>query len=151
MLPTDLDLLSWPVTYLSWNVRSVDGKEHQVSIEYDNTAQLVVNTEDEPVVWRQEKVGDLSVLRMGTKAQPVLQKSGDNLRIDWGYLYLAAPSNQSPHSVVATASAAISRFAQDGSLPGADTRMPRPPSDHCRPWPWRLTSARLAQTQSSAT
>ena len=25
------------------------------SIEYDNTAQLVVNTEDEPVVWEQEK------------------------------------------------------------------------------------------------
>jgi hypothetical protein len=130
MLPSDLDLMSWPVTYLSWKVRSVDGKEHQVSIEYDNTAQLVVNTEDEPVVWGQEKVGALSVLRMGTEAQPVLQKSGDNLRIDWGYLYVAVPGVQSPHSMVASARAAISRFVQDGSLPGADTRMPRPPSDH---------------------
>ena len=55
LLPSDLDLMSWPVTYLSWQIRSVDGKPHQVSIEYDNTAQLVVNTEDEPVVWQQEK------------------------------------------------------------------------------------------------
>ena len=130
MLPSDLDLMSWPVTYLSWKVRSVDGKEHQVSIEYDNTAQLVVNTEDEPVVWRQEKVGGLSVLRMGTKAQPVLQKSGDDLRIDWGYLYVAAPGTQSPHSVVANVRCRDCNLCRDGSLPGADTRMPRPPRDH---------------------
>jgi hypothetical protein len=130
MLPADLDLVSWPVTYLSWKVRSVDGKEHQVSIEYDNTAQLVVNTEDEPVVWQQEKVGGLSVLRMGTKAQPVLQKSGDDLRIDWGYLYVAAPGSQSPHSVVANVDEVIGTFAGKGSLPRADTRMPRPARDH---------------------
>ena len=130
MLPSDLDLMSWPVTYLSWKVRSVDGKEHQVSIEYDNTAQLVVNTEDEPVVWGQEKVGGLSVLRMGTKAQPVLEKFGDDLRIDWGYLYVAAPGTQSPHNVVANLDAVIGTFAGEGSLPGADTRMPRPPRDH---------------------
>ncbi len=91
LLPSDLDLMSWPVTYLSWEARSLDGKEHQVSIEYDNTAQLVVNTEDEPVGWQREETGGLSVLRMGTEAQPVLKKFGDDLRIDRGYLYVAAP------------------------------------------------------------
>jgi len=130
MLPSDLDLVSWPVTYLSWKVRSVDGKGHRVSIEYDNTAQLVVNTEDEPVVWQQENEPGLNVLRMGTKAQPVLQKFGDDLRIDWGYLYVAAPRAQSPQSVVANVDGVIGTFAGKGSLPGADTRMPRPPRDH---------------------
>jgi len=129
MLPTDLDLMAWPVTYLSWKVHSVDGKEHQVSIEYDNTAQLAVNTEDEPVVWQQEKVGGLSVLRMGTQAQPVLQKAGDDLRIDWGYLYVAAPDTESPHSAVADVGDVIGTFAGKGSLPAADARMPRPPRD----------------------
>jgi hypothetical protein len=130
LLPSDLDLMSWPVTYLSWQIRSVDGKPHQVSIEYDNTAQLVVNTEDEPVVWQQEKAGALSVLRMGTEAQPVLKKSGDDLRIDWGYLYVAAPNGQFPHSAVANVNSVIGTFARTGSLPSADTRMPRPPRDH---------------------
>jgi hypothetical protein len=130
MLPSDLDLVSWPVTYLSWKVRSVDGKVHRVSIEYDNTAQLVVNTEDEPVVWQQENEPRLSMLRMGTKGQPVLQKSGDDLRIDWGYLYVAAPRAQSPQSVVANFDRVIGTFAGKGSLPGADTRMPRPPREH---------------------
>jgi hypothetical protein len=129
MLPSDLDLMSWPVTYLSWKVRSVDGQEHQVSLEYDNTSQLVVNTEDEPVEWWQERVGNLIGLRMGTKAQPVLQNFGDDLRIDWGYLYVAAPGTQSPHNVVANVDAVISTFAGEGSLPSADTRMPRPPRD----------------------
>jgi glutaminase A-like protein/uncharacterized protein DUF5127/uncharacterized protein DUF4964 len=127
LLPSDLDLMSWPVTYLSWRVRAVDGNEHQVSIEYDNTAQLVVNTEDEPVVWQQEKAGGLSVLRMGTEAQPVLKKFGDDLRIDWGYLYVAAPIAQSPHSAVSDLGRVTRTFAQKGSLPDQDTRGTRAP------------------------
>jgi hypothetical protein len=130
LLPSDLDLMSWPVTYLSWEARSLDGKEHQVSVEYDNTAQLVVNTDDEPVVWQQEAKGGPSVLRMGTRAQPVLQKSGDDLRIDWGYLYVVAPAGESARSVVANVDRVMETFAGKGSLPGADTRMPRPPRDH---------------------
>ena len=130
LLPSDLDLMSWPVTYLIWNVRSVDGKGHRVSIEYDNTAQLVVNTEDEPVAWQQDNEPGLNVLRMGTKAQPVLEKSGDDLRIDWGYLYVAANRAQAPQSVVADLGRVIGTFTGKGSLPGADTRMPRPARDH---------------------
>ena len=40
---------SRPVTYLTWEVRAVDGKEHTVSIYYDNSAELVVNTADQKV------------------------------------------------------------------------------------------------------
>src|SRR5579884_1536223 len=45
-LPKDIDVLARPITYLSWGVRSTDGKDHQVSIFYGNTAELVVNTPD---------------------------------------------------------------------------------------------------------
>src|SRR5215471_11457016 len=39
-LPQDLDVLSRPVTYLSWDVRSVDGQAHATSIYFDASAQL---------------------------------------------------------------------------------------------------------------
>ena len=29
-LPDELDVLSWPLTYLTWDVHSVDGKDHVV-------------------------------------------------------------------------------------------------------------------------
>lgn len=133
LLPENLDVMSRPVTYLTWDVHAVDGKEHSVSLYYDNTAELVVNTPDQAVLWSREQVGDLTVLRMGTKDQPVLGKKGDDLRIDWGYLYAAAPAQASVRSVLASARAAQGAFLKDGLLPSTDdTRMPRPANDA---WP----------------
>lgn len=117
LLPRDVDLMSWPVTYLTWEVHSIDGKEHDVSLYYDNTAQLVVNTEDEAVVGKKENVEGLDTLSMGTEAQPILQKAGDNLRIDWGYLYAAAPTSASTHDAVAPLRSAMFSFVRKGSLP----------------------------------
>lgn len=129
LLPHDIDLMSWPVTYLIWQARSVDGKEHAVSIYYDNTAQLVVNTEDEPVVWGKENAAGLVVLKMGTESQPILQKSGDNLRIDWGYLYAAAPAAASTYDIVAPLRGSLFSFVRKGSLPENASASPATPSE----------------------
>jgi hypothetical protein len=43
LLPEDLMVFSRPVTYLSWDVTSTDGKEHAVKVYFDDTADLVVN------------------------------------------------------------------------------------------------------------
>jgi hypothetical protein len=89
LLPHDLTVLSWPVTYLTWAVRSVDAKDHAVQLYFDASSDLTVNTPDQPVNWSRLQTNGLRVLRMGSREQPMLQKSGDNLRIDWGYLYVA--------------------------------------------------------------
>lgn len=128
MIPRDMDLMSWPVTYIIWQVHSTDGKDHDVSIYYDNTAQLVVNTEDEAVVWDKKSDANLDVLSMGTEAQPILQKSGDNLRIDWGYLYAAASSGAQTHDVVAPLRSAFFNYIRKGSLPDAASTTPVTPS-----------------------
>jgi hypothetical protein len=131
MLPTNLEVFSRPVTYLTWSLRSMDGKKHKASLYYDNTAELVVNTTDQLVIWSHEQIDNLGVMRMGTQAQPVLAKSGDNLRIDWGYLYLATVQGPDVQDLITDGDSARQEFVRTGSLPSQyDTRMPRPAADH---------------------
>jgi hypothetical protein len=140
LLPDDLDLISRPVTYLSWQVRAIDQAPHDVSIYLDCTAEWAVNTPDQKVVTSRHRCGDLTLLRVGTQEQPVLARSGDNLRIDWGYLYLGIPQYPPlPNEVVRVADmiggheTVRHAFARDGELPKSDDlRFPRAANDD---WP----------------
>ena len=119
-LPRDIEALSRPATYVVWEVRSTDQREHEVSLYLDASKELAVNLPQQRVAWGRYKLEDVAVLRMGTEQQPVLQSSGDDLRIDWGYLYMAAP----PAGGVALAAtgrlAAVRFFKQTGRVPDAD-------------------------------
>ena len=119
-LPDDLDVLSRPVTYLTWRVEARDGKPHDVQLYFDASAQLTVNTMDERVGWSRYRVGDLQVLRMGSTEQPVLQKTGDDLRIDWGYLYVVAPPGDQASDAATERPAAMEAFEKSGRLPETD-------------------------------
>jgi len=90
-LPHDLDLLARPVTYLQWSVQSADGQPHKVKIYVDASAALTVDRPDQTAMSSRHKVGELDVARIGSIEQKMLTRSGDDLRIDWGYFYLAVP------------------------------------------------------------
>jgi len=125
-IPQDLDILSRPVTYVSWDVRSIDGQSHATSLYFDASSQLATNDDNDTVVWGRERVGDMQALHVGTNAQQVLAKSGDNLRIDWGWLYVAIPPQQGIETA-ASSEEARRQFAQNGALPSSDDLdMPRP-------------------------
>lgn len=91
-LPDDLDVLARPLTYVVWDARATDGKQHQVKVYLDANSALVVNRSSEQrAMWSRHQLGDLGVVRLGAVEQNVLKRSGDDLRIEWGYFYLAAP------------------------------------------------------------
>jgi len=91
MLPDDLDLLSRPVSYLALTVKPTDGRTHAVTAALSVAEQICLDVEgQDQVVTELLVIGDLAAGRMGSAAQPILAKDGDNLRIDWGYFYLAA-------------------------------------------------------------
>ncbi len=92
-LPSDLELFSRPVTYLTWDVTAVDGKTHAVQLYFECGAEIAVNTPDQAVMLDYPAIAGLSAVRVGTPDQPVLVRRGDDVRIDWGYGYLAAPSD----------------------------------------------------------
>ncbi len=129
-LPHDLEVLSRPLSYLTWQVRSSDGKPHTVSL-YDSTSSLLaVNTPDQAVAWKRATAGPLTALRAGTPAQNYFDISGDNARLDWGYAYAAAPAAQSM-SAIGASQALLAQFVTTGILPKQDdTRAPRPASDN---------------------
>ncbi|MBV9122308.1 MAG: DUF4965 domain-containing protein [Planctomycetes bacterium] len=150
-LPDDLEVLSRPVTYLTWEVRSADGKEHAVSVYFSDSAELAVNLPTQRVVWSQEKVGDLLALRFGSEDQPVLQKKGDNLRIDWGYVYSAAPANEAA-GLIGTDQDCLQAFVRDGHLPAQESlRMPRAVEDNLPVAAWVLDLGRVGATPATRT
>jgi len=125
----DYQRLSRPVSYVRHDVRSLDGKQHNVQLYFDMSAEHVVNDFSEQVTWGDMSISgsDLAGAWMGTEAQPVLELKGDQTNINWGYLYLASEVGD-----VHVASAATQRatFAKTGKLPvEKDTRMPRNCSD----------------------
>ncbi len=129
-LPDDLDVLSWPVTYLTYDFRATDGKTHDASFYFDANSEITVNEARQQVEWSHQllplvrdahwqpikdpkdrkqgwaeiagRIGTLDVLKVGSKDQPVLAKKGDDLRIDWGHLYLAADSASAGGAVAAS-------------------------------------------------
>ncbi len=92
-LPDDIDVLSRPVTYLTYESRSTDGKTHEVQVYLDASGEIAVNTGNQEVTWSTEGMDDLVASKIGSKDQPILAKRGDDIRIDWGYLYIAAPTS----------------------------------------------------------
>jgi hypothetical protein len=133
-LPHDLELLSRPVTYVQFAVRAIDGGTHQVALYFDASADWAVNIEEQ-VAWSRFALDGMQVMRIGSLEQPVLRKSGDNLRIDWGYFYLAVPQQGTipARTVLTDFRTARESFAAGRDLPTADDlRMPRLASDQ---WP----------------
>jgi hypothetical protein len=119
-LPHDLDTLSRPVTYLAWNVRSTDGRPHRVRLYLDCSSALALNRPEQKAMWSRHRLGEIEALRMGSIDQGVLSKSGDDLRIDWGYFYLAVPPGQGESRTVVTTVRARARFASSLDLPETD-------------------------------
>jgi hypothetical protein len=130
VLLEDLDLASRPVTYVSMAVTNRSAGEHEVEFYFDTTSEWVVNAPEQAVQWSRMKLEGRHVLRMGTAEQPVLQKCGDDLRIDWGYLYLMAVTPGAA-DVMQSHGASRGAFVTTGTVASSDDfRMPRPAHDN---------------------
>jgi hypothetical protein len=84
----DLDLVSTPINYVSYKATSLDKKSHDVQIYFEATPQLAVNSDNQPVKFEKVTKNNFTYLKTGTINQPILGQVGDDMRIDWGYLYL---------------------------------------------------------------
>jgi len=91
LLLTDLYLLTRPVSYLEIEKESLDGKKHDVTVKIAVSEEICMNVRgDDEVVTEALTLGKLRSVKMGRKNQRMMERHGDDLRIEWGYFYLTS-------------------------------------------------------------
>lgn len=119
LLMDDLDLMTRPVNYISYQVKPLDGQPHEVQVYMEATPDLAVNVpgqEVESEAFLGDADGKLVYARTGTTEQPVLQKKGDDVRIDWGYFYMAAGKKEHVNVGIGAYRQMKKLFAEKGNV-----------------------------------
>lgn len=117
LLLNNIDLAARPVTYLTFTTHSTDGKPHTVQLYVSAAGTLASHSAGQDVAAKTGKAtGGVQWLQVGTQQQPVLQRKGDNVRIDWGYAYLAAPASTNAQLAPGSLTALKNTFVTEGAL-----------------------------------
>lgn len=116
LILSDLLLLSTPINYITYDITSLDKKDHDVQIYFSASPLWAVNSSDQKVVVEKYDLNDLRVLKTGTLEQNVLGKSGDILCIDWGYFYLSGKINEHSKSFIGDSSNLEDDFICNGNV-----------------------------------
>ncbi len=134
--PEDMKVMARPVTYLTWDVKARDGHAHDVTLYLEAAGTLATNDPGEPVTWSRAVIHGLNLLRIGTEKQPVLERFGDNLRINWGWFYIGVPQAEAAQLAAGNQSYR-EVFLSSGSMPDADDiEGARTPQSHYPPAPY---------------
>jgi hypothetical protein len=116
LLPQNPDVLSRPVSYVSYNAKPNDGKEHEVQIYFEATPEWAVDNLSQEISIEKGETEGLSYFKAGTTEQPVLVKKGDDRRIDWGYFYLCGAKTPEMSYSLGTYQSEKEGFAATGIL-----------------------------------
>lgn len=91
LLLDEPEVLSRPFSYISYEVECKDGKDHDIQVYFDISAEVAVDHTTQSVTLSATEYS----LSLGSVDQNVLNKPGDDTRIDWGYLHMIAPKANS--------------------------------------------------------
>ncbi len=120
LLPDDLELMSRPATYIDVSVKSVDGGSHSVDVYLEISNEVAVESANQNVYSSRHRLAALDVVSTRSVEQPVLARSGDDLRIDWGTLFLAVEPENGTATSYGDTTTLRSSFTIDGSVPTTD-------------------------------
>lgn len=89
LLLNDLDILSWPVSFLRYRVSSVDGKAHQCRIFFGFSGEFCVHNGQQSVAFGR----DSQSVYFTSGTENMLKRYGDDHRIEWGSFHIIAPGH----------------------------------------------------------
>ena len=112
----NLDLMSRPVNYISYDVRSLDGKEHDVQLYFEAAPNWVSFLRNQPTEVSAFSQDGLSFTKMGrTEQNPLGHEREATYYTNWGYVYFAA--NEATSSYAAGDPVAMrAAFVENGTL-----------------------------------
>nr|WP_288810407.1 glutaminase family protein [uncultured Sphingobacterium sp.] len=121
LLMDDLNLLARPVSYITYQVKANDGKQHAVKVFLSAASNIAVYKPSQEVTAEKYETDKLAILKAGTVEQPILQKGADDMRIDWGYFYVASPKADQAQQFVSPMATAVDDFRK-GNTKSTSTR-----------------------------
>ena len=89
LLANDLDLYSRSISFITFTAKSNDGNQHDIKLFFEASPGIAKNNSSQQEEIDYYKQDGIAYQKMGTKEQPVLKRKGDDVRIDWGYAYVA--------------------------------------------------------------
>ena len=115
-LMDNLDLMSRPVNYISYDVRSLDGKEHDVQIYFEAAPNWVSFLRNQPTEVSAFSQDGLSFTKMGrTEQNPLGREREATYYTNWGYVYFAADEATSSYAA-GDPVAMRAAFVENGTL-----------------------------------
>ena len=87
LLLNDLDILSRPISYVTYELRSLDGQEHQCHMHFGFSAEFCVNETTQKVYVNT----DCYSIFFSSGTENMLMQAGDDHRIEWGDFHVIAP------------------------------------------------------------
>ncbi|MCD1024088.1 glutaminase domain-containing protein [Enterococcus sp. SMC-9] len=87
----DLQKISEPVTMITVKADVKNGEKAAITFAFSE--EICRDKTQEPLHWHKITTDDEKMVWMGKRRQTPLDSTGDLIDIDWGYLYLAAPSS----------------------------------------------------------
>ena len=118
----DLDLLSTPINYVSYHVRSLDKKTHDVQFYMETTPELAINESNQPTVARTLSKNGISYVEAGSIDQPICDRRGDLICADWGYAYLASTNGSGKSVSLGDYYGMKESFVKNGTLATTKTK-----------------------------
>ena len=118
LLTDNLNVLSRPISYITYDVASLDKKTHTVQIYFEASPEWAVNTISQEITSEKIETNGLTYLKAGTKDQKILGRKGDDVRIDWGYFYLVGKQDKSTSFSINDCETTKKEFSENGKLSG---------------------------------
>lgn len=117
LLMNDLNLISRPVNYISYQVTSLDDKKHDIQIYFEAAPNWALDNPAQANKGEGYEKDNMLYLKSGSTEQNILAKKGDDLRIDWGYFYLCSDKTDASLAV-GNPLDMRNTFIQNGKLSG---------------------------------